>query len=84
MDVADLERSLDQIMVVQRGAQFVELHREIGGLHLAGQCLAQRGTHAARTIDVPLVSGDEYRREKREALNVIPMRVADQQVATRR
>ncbi len=35
MDVADLQRALDEIVVVQRCAEVVESDRGVGVLHLA-------------------------------------------------
>ena len=84
VDVADLQRSLDQIMVVQRRTEFLERDREIRGLHLSGQRLAKRRADASRTVDVPLVTGNEERCKEGEALNVIPMGVTDQDVAVDR
>ena len=84
VDVTDLQRPLHEIMVVQRGAKFLEGDRKIRGLHLSGQRLAQRRADATRTIDVPLVTANEKRCKKGKALNVIPMRVADQDVAVQR
>ena len=84
VDVADLQRPLHEIMVVQRGAKFLEGDRKIRGLHLSGQRLAQRRADATRTIDMPLVTANEEWCKKGKALNVIPMRVADQDVAIQR
>src|SRR6266849_7554407 len=84
VDVADLQRPLHEIMVVQRGAKFLETDRKIRGLHLSGQRLAQRRADAARTIDMPLVTTDEERCKKGKALNMIPMRMPDQDVAVER
>jgi hypothetical protein len=83
-DIADFQRSLDQIMVLQRGVQILEGDREIDRLHLPGQRLAEGGADAARTIDVPNVTGFEERFKKGKALDVIPMGVADQHVTVKR
>src|SRR6202049_2935991 len=83
-DIADLQRPLDQIMVVQRGVQIVEGDWEIDRLHLPGQRLAEGGADAARTIDVPHVTGFEERFKKGKAPDGLPMGRADQHVTVKR
>src|SRR5437667_11744070 len=84
VDVTDLQRPLHEIMVVQRGAKFLEGDRKIRGLHLSGQRLAQRRADATRTIDVPLVTTNEERCKKGKALNVNAISVDDQEVYVQR
>src|SRR5450631_15638 len=81
MDVANLQRALDEIVVVQRCAEGVKSDRGIGVLHLPRQRFAKGSADTARSVYVPLVTANKKRREKGEALNMVPMRVADQQVA---
>ena len=81
VDGTQLEGALAQVMVANRGAHLAERHREIGVLHLPGERLLEPPATAARRVDVPLVARDEQRREEGEALDVVPMRVADQEVA---
>src|SRR6202030_1668785 len=47
-------------------------------LHLARQHIMQRQVSALRPIDPEVIGRCEKRREEREALNVIPMRVSEQ------
>jgi hypothetical protein len=47
-------------------------------LHLPGERFTQRLVKAPGAINVPFIAGHEKRREKRDALDMIPMRVADE------
>ena len=57
---------------------------EVGVLHLPRKRFAQRGAEAARHIDVPLVARPEKGSEEGQALDVIPVGVANQDMATHR
>ena len=83
-DVADPEHPLAEVVIADRGPELRELDREIGVLHLAGEHLAHSVGEAVRRVDVPLIARDEKRGEERQALDVVPMGVADQQVAAKR
>ena len=79
--VADIEAALEQVMVANGGAEAVERDREIGVLHLPGERLTQGRAKAFWTINVPFGAIAEKRSEKRDALDMIPMRVADQDIS---
>src|SRR5262249_11001784 len=55
-----------------------------GVLHLTGQGSLQLLSQAARSIDVPFVASTEEGREERKSLDVIPVRVRDEKMSTRR
>ena len=82
--VVDLDLAFDQVVVAHPGRELLDRHREVGVLHLARERLADRRPEAARTVDVPLEIGVEQRRQKRQALDVVPVRVADEDVAAPR
>jgi multisubunit Na+/H+ antiporter MnhB subunit len=50
-------------------------------LHLPGQGFTQGLAEALRAVYVPLAAGHKKRIEEWDALDVIPMRMADQDVA---
>ena len=83
LDVVDLEGALDQVVIANPGAALIERDREVGILHLPGKGLTQGLAEAVRAVDVPFVAGHEQRREERDALDVIPVRMADQDMAAR-
>ena len=68
-------------MIANLCTTVIERKWEIVILHLSRQGLAQRGVKALRTIDVPLGPTCEKRLKEWDALDMVPMRVADQDVA---
>src|SRR5262245_59003084 len=78
LDVTDPQLALDELVVANRGAELLELDGKVGVLHLARERVAQRLAEPARRIDVPLVARHEERHEEGNALDVIPVRMADQ------
>src|SRR5207245_8880034 len=56
----------------------VDLDGEVSELHLAGENFAQRMSAPFGTADRDLVPGNEERGEEGKALDVIPVRVAEQ------
>ena len=82
--VVDLERALGQVVVAHPGGELLECDGEVGVLHLAGQRVADRRPHAARAIDVPLELGVEQRCQEGQTLDVVPVGVADEDVAAPR
>src|SRR5260370_27964517 len=78
---SDLEGAFDEIVIMNRGPEVVWCHRKIAVLHLTGERFAQGLAQALGAVDVPFVAGRKQRREERDALDVIPMRVADENVA---
>ena len=77
---ADCVDALGQVVVGDRGRQLVQLDREVGELHLAGQHVMQRAAAAFRAIDRDGVPFDKGRAEERKALNVIPVRMSEENV----
>ena len=80
--VADIEGPLDKVMIANRSPELIRGNREISVLHLPGQRFAHGLVKAPWAVDVPFIAGRKKRREKRNALNVIPMRVADQDMTS--
>src|SRR5262249_11882149 len=78
LDVADVEGAFDQVVITDGGAELVERDRKIRVLHLARERLAQGLAEALGAIDVPIGAGAEERSEERNALDMIPMGVTDQ------
>ncbi len=83
-DVAKGEASLDQIMVADRRPELLKLKGKVRVLHLPRKRFAQRGAEAAGRIDVPLIARPEKGSEEGQTLDVIPVSVADQDMATHR
>ena len=79
-DVIDLEFAFDQLVVVDLGAHFIEPHREIGILHLPGQRFLDGLPDASGRVNVPFVSWHKKRSKERNALNVIPMSMTNEDV----
>ena len=80
-DVVDLELPLDEVVVLDVGAEVEELDREVRVLHLPGERVVDRRVETARAVDVPHVPGLEQRGEERQALDVVPVGVADEEMA---
>jgi len=77
---ADCVDALGQVVVGDRGRQLVQLDGEVGELHLAGQHVMQRAAAAFGAIDRDGVPFDKGRAEERKALNVIPVRMSEENV----
>lgn len=83
-DIVDLKRTLDEFMVADFGAKLVELNRKVSILHLPRESVAQRFAHAFRSVDVPLAAGRKEGSEEGNALDMVPVRMTDQDMTTRR
>src|SRR5207247_8921222 len=83
-DVIDLETTLDEVMKKDAGTELIECDREVNVLHLSGKRVAKRLAETGRPIDIPVTSVNKQRRKKRKSLDVIPMRVTEQDAATQR
>jgi len=83
-DVADREYALDQLMVANGCGELFQQDRKIGVLHLPGEGFTHRLGEAMGCIDVPLVAGHKQRGKKWPALDVVPVRMADQHMAAQR
>ena len=73
-----LVRSLAEFFEGDRGWKLTDFDREVGELHLAGKHFTQRTRASLRTADADPVSGDEQWNEEGEALDMIPVRVTEQ------
>jgi hypothetical protein len=82
--VSDAKVSFDQFMVSDICAELIQLHREIGVLHLAFESVAQRVAHSLRRVNIPRIARREEWSEEGYALDVVPMRMADKNVPTKR
>jgi len=79
-DVSDPNGTFYQLMVSDLCAELVQLYREVGILHLAFESVAQRLAHSLGGVKVPLIASRKERLEERDALDVVPMRMADENV----
>src|SRR4029450_1609499 len=75
---ADVVRSFSELPEVDGGRKLADLDGEVRELHLTGKNFGQRMSAPFWTADGDLVPGNEERGEEGEALDVIPMRVAEQ------
>ncbi len=75
---ADRVRALAQVGVAERGGELAQLHREVRELHLAGERVVERAAAPLRAVDGDRVPGLERRREEGKALDVVPVRVAEE------
>src|SRR6266567_6064163 len=80
-DIVDIEGALDEVVIANLSPELIEWDGEIGILHLAGQGFTQGLAEALRAVYVPCVPWHKKRSEEWDALDVIPMRMADQDVA---
>ena len=84
VDVSVVVAGSTVVLVPGSLPELLERHGEVRVLHLSGKRALEREAQAARRVDVPLVAGHEERHEKRKALDVVPMRVGEHQVAAQR
>src|SRR6266481_4335815 len=77
---AEVKGAFDKVMVANRGAELAKCHREIRVLHLPGEGILQALPQTLRRVDVPFVPLDEERREKGKTLDVVPVRVSEQEM----
>ncbi len=82
--VINRKAAFGQIVKADARAQLIERDREIGVLHLTGEGFPEGLAETGRAVDVPVATTSEQRRKKGETLNVIPVRVADQDAAPQR
>ncbi len=76
----DAEEALVELGEVDARAQIAQLHREVRVLHLPGHRLFQAALEAEGGVDVQLGPGHEGGDEEGKALDVIPVRVTDEEV----
>ena len=77
----DCQCSLAEIVITDRRGQLREGDRKIWMLHLRGQNCFEALAQAARRVEIPLAAFGEHRREEGKALDMVPVRMSDQQVA---
>jgi len=80
-DIVDIEGALNEVVIANLGSALIERDGEIGILHLPGQGFTQRLAEALGAVYVPFVAGRKKRTKEWDALDMIPMRMADQDVA---
>ena len=81
--VPDSEESFAEFGVTDTARQIIQTYGEIGVLHLPGHCIFDASVESERSIDVDFSAWKEHGSEKRETLDVIPVRMADQDVDLR-
>ena len=81
--VPNAEKPLVQFGVMDSARQILQLHGKVGILHLSCQRLFKTSLKAQRSVDIDFSSRQKSRREKREALDVVPMGMSDQNVDSR-
>ena len=75
--IADLEGSLDQLVIGDSRAELVQGDREIRVAHLTGKRLVQRTAKSSRPVHVPPATAKE-RFEERQTLDVVPVGVPEE------
>ena len=83
-DTADVETAFAKVVELNAGAEALQIDREILIGHLSGERPLEVSPEAARGVDVPLGAGYEERSEEGEPLNMVPVGVADEEVAVHR
>src|SRR5262249_58218734 len=78
--VADTKEALVELGEVDARAQVAQLHREVRVFHLPGHRLFESALEAQWRVDVQLRAGYEGGDKERKALDVIPVRVPDEEV----
>ena len=79
-DFTDPEETFFQFRVMKAAGEILELDGKIRILHLTRQRFFQTALKCSRTVDVQFRSGKECRSEEWKSLDVIPVRVADQEM----
>jgi len=74
----DLMSSFGQVLVDDASRELIEFHREVVVLHLAGQNIAQRQMRFVGAENLKMISRNKERCKERKALNVIPMRMREE------
>src|SRR6266446_2950378 len=80
-DIVDVEGALNEVMIANPGSALIKSDGEIGVLHLPGQGFTQGLPEALGAVYVPFVAGRKKRTKEWDALDMIPMRMANQDVA---
>jgi hypothetical protein len=77
-DVVDVEGAFDKIVIANCSSELIRRDGKVSVLHLTGERFAQGLVKTLGTVNVPLVARYEERGEERDPLNVIPVRVTDE------
>jgi hypothetical protein len=80
LDVVDIEGAFNKIVIMNCSFELIRRYGKISVLHLTGERFAQGLAETFGTVDVPLIARHKKRGEERDALDVIPMRVTDEDV----
>src|SRR5258708_39430234 len=75
---ADFVRSLGQVLICDASRQLTQFHGKIVMLHLTGEHVMQRKMTSFGSVNGEVIARNEQRRKKWKALNMIPMRVREQ------
>ena len=78
---AQRKGSLAEVGEANCRSERFEVNRKIAVGHLPGEGSVQLIAHPAGAVDVPLVSGNKKRNEKREPLDVVPVGMGDEDIA---
>ena len=79
-DIADAEETFFEFCVMYPAGEVLKFDGEVRILHLSRQRIFQASLKRARTINIEFAAGKKGRSEKWEALDVIPVRVANQEM----
>src|SRR5262245_41818710 len=77
---AKIKSALAKLVVTNRGVELTKRHREILVFHLPGECIFKPLPQTQRRVDVPFVAWNEKWRKKRKTLDVVPVRVSEQEM----
>src|SRR5215475_13672710 len=80
LPTVEVKGALTEVVEVNSRPKLLQGYRKVRVLHLASQGLLQAVAQSSWSIDIPGVARYKERRKKRKTLDVIPMRVGDEQV----
>ncbi len=75
---ADFVRSLGQVLIYDTSRELTQFHGKIMVLHLTGEYVMQRKVASFGSVNGEVIARHEQWRKKWKALNMIPMRVREQ------
>ena len=80
-NIVDIDGAFDKLVIADLGSALIKRDGEVRILHLSGQGLTQGLAEALGAVYVPFVAGRKKWIKEWDALDMIPMRMADQDVA---
>src|SRR5262245_34008202 len=80
LNSAEVKGAFAKLVIADRGAELAKRYREIRVLHLPCEGILQALPQTLRRVDVKFVSLDEERRKKGKTLDVVPVRVSEQEM----